>query len=81
MRRFDRLSGGAGDTRISVQSARDLNEEARCVRHAPQNFREMFHNSNYLNDQINFGVGTWGLIGLDLVCVFSLMCGVGVVCD
>ena len=57
VRRFDRLSGGAGDARISVQSARGLNEEARCVRHAPQNFRKIFHDSNYLNDQINFGVG------------------------
>ena len=74
MRRFGRLSGGAGDTRISVQSARGLNEEARCVRHAPQNFREILHRSNYLNDQINFGVGAWSALAS---CVFFF----GVWCD
>ena len=57
MRRFGRLSGGPGDTRISVQSARGLNEGSVAFGTRLKNFREIFHRSNYLNGRINFGVG------------------------
>ena len=43
-----------------------------------KNFRKIFHGSNYLNGQINFGVGAWSALA-SCVFFFGVVCGVGCV--